>query len=41
MKMELVLSAPRDGVVEAVPVAPGDQVSEGAVLLRLAAEEPE
>ena len=41
MKMELVLAAPRDGVVETVAVAAGDQVAEGAVLLRLVAEEPE
>ncbi|AOF90963.1 acetyl/propionyl/methylcrotonyl-CoA carboxylase subunit alpha [Sinorhizobium sp. RAC02] len=39
MKMELVLAAPRDGVVAAVPVAVGDQVAEGALLLSLESEE--
>ena len=39
MKMELVLAAPRDGVVAAVPVAVGDQVAEGALLLLLEPEE--
>ena len=39
MKMELVLAAPRDGVVAAVPVAVGDQVAEGALLLQLEPEE--
>ena len=39
MKMELVLAAPRDGVVAAVPVAVGDQVAEGALLLSLEPEE--
>jgi len=37
MKMEHTLSAPRDGVVEVLLFAPGDQVPEGAELLRLAA----
>ena len=41
MKMELVLAAPRDGVVAAVPVAVGDQVAEGALLLALEPEEAE
>jgi 3-methylcrotonyl-CoA carboxylase alpha subunit len=39
MKMELVLAAPRDGVVAAVPVAAGDQVPEGALLVALEPEE--
>ena len=39
MKMELVLAAPRDGVVAAVPVAAGDQVPEGALLIALEPEE--
>jgi 3-methylcrotonyl-CoA carboxylase alpha subunit len=39
MKMELVLAAPRDGVVAAVPVAVGDQVAAGALLLALEPEE--
>ena len=37
MKMEHTLVAPRDGVVEALLYAPGDQVAEGAELLKLAA----
>jgi len=37
MKMEHALTAPHDGVVETVAVALGDQVNEGAVLVRLAA----
>jgi 3-methylcrotonyl-CoA carboxylase alpha subunit len=36
MKMEHTISAPRDGVVAELLFAPGDQVSEGAELLRLA-----
>ena len=32
MKMELVLSAPFDGVVETVKVKVGDQVTEGTLL---------
>jgi biotin carboxyl carrier protein len=32
MKMELVLSAPFDGVVETVKIKVGDQVTEGTVL---------
>ena len=39
MKMELVLAAPRDGVVAAVPAAVGDQVAEGTLLLALESEE--
>jgi acetyl/propionyl-CoA carboxylase alpha subunit len=35
MKMEHALAAPFDGVVGEVRVAPGDQVSEGATLVRL------
>ncbi|MDP3084416.1 MAG: biotin/lipoyl-containing protein, partial [Rubrivivax sp.] len=38
MKMEHTLSAPRDGVVEALLYAPGDSVAEGGELLRLVAE---
>ena len=37
MKMEHTLVSPRDGVVEALLYAPGDQVAEGAELLKLAA----
>jgi propionyl-CoA carboxylase alpha chain/3-methylcrotonyl-CoA carboxylase alpha subunit len=37
MKMEHALTAAFDGTVEAVSVALGDQVSEGAVLVTLAA----
>ncbi|MEM0943326.1 MAG: biotin/lipoyl-containing protein, partial [Pseudomonadota bacterium] len=36
MKMEHTLTAPRDGSVESLPTAEGDQVEEGALLLRLA-----
>ncbi|MDE2081339.1 MAG: ATP-grasp domain-containing protein [Burkholderiales bacterium] len=36
MKMEHTIVAPRDGVVEALPHAAGEQVAEGAELLRLA-----
>jgi acetyl/propionyl-CoA carboxylase alpha subunit len=39
MKMEHALTAPFDGTVETVSVALGDQVSEGAVLAKLAAAE--
>ena len=35
MKMEHTIAAPRDGVVGEVLYAPGDQVTEGAELLRL------
>ena len=38
MKMEHVLRAPRDGVVAAVAVQPGDQVTAGALMVSL---EPE
>ncbi|MCX7901642.1 MAG: acetyl-CoA carboxylase biotin carboxyl carrier protein subunit, partial [Burkholderiaceae bacterium] len=34
MKMEHTIVAPADGVVEAVPYAVGDQVPEGAELVR-------
>jgi 3-methylcrotonyl-CoA carboxylase alpha subunit len=37
MKMEHTLSAPRDGVIEALLYAVGDQVAEGGELLRLSA----
>jgi 3-methylcrotonyl-CoA carboxylase alpha subunit len=40
MKMEHTIAAPCDGVVEALPYAPGDQVVEGGELLRLAAATP-
>jgi 3-methylcrotonyl-CoA carboxylase alpha subunit len=36
MKMEHTISAPADGQVEELLYAPGDQVAEGAELLRLA-----
>ncbi len=39
MKMEHTLTAPRDGVVQALLFATGDQVPEGAELLRLVAAE--
>lgn len=39
MKMEHTLSAPRDGTVEEVLGAVGDQVEDGAVLIRLAEED--
>ena len=35
MKMEHTIAAPQDGVVDEVLYAPGDQVAEGAELLRL------
>ncbi len=38
MKMEHTLSAPHDATVEAVDVVLGDQISEGAVLVRFAGE---
>ena len=41
MKMEHTIAAPRDGTVEEVLYAPGDQVAEGGELLRLAAETAE
>jgi 3-methylcrotonyl-CoA carboxylase alpha subunit len=39
MKMEHVLTAPFDGTVEHLSVAMGDQVSEGVVLVQLAASQ--
>jgi 3-methylcrotonyl-CoA carboxylase alpha subunit len=39
MKMELTLTAPRDGAIGTIGVAVGDQVSEGTTLLSLAAKE--
>jgi len=36
MKMELALAAPFDGIVEAINVKSGDQVSEGTLLARVA-----
>ena len=39
MKMELLISAPRDGVVRRVSVQPGQQVERGMRLLELAAGE--
>jgi 3-methylcrotonyl-CoA carboxylase alpha subunit len=41
MKMEHTVTAPGDGVVEAVRVAPGDLVEEGAELIALAPEPQE
>jgi 3-methylcrotonyl-CoA carboxylase alpha subunit len=38
MKMEHTIAAPQDGVVAELLYAPGDQVAEGAELLKLAAE---
>jgi 3-methylcrotonyl-CoA carboxylase alpha subunit len=38
MKMEHVLAAPRDCVIEAVDIAPGDQVTEGRLLVALLPE---
>ncbi|MGY6661209.1 MAG: acetyl/propionyl/methylcrotonyl-CoA carboxylase subunit alpha [Glycocaulis sp.] len=38
MKMEMALTAPRDGVVDAVNAAEGQQVNEGDVLVALAEE---
>jgi 3-methylcrotonyl-CoA carboxylase alpha subunit len=38
MKMEHTIAAPTDGVVDELLYAPGDQVAEGAELLRLAVE---
>ena len=38
MKMEHSLAAPRDGVVEAVSGAVGEQVAEGVVLVQLVEE---
>ncbi|HUO98206.1 MAG TPA: acetyl-CoA carboxylase biotin carboxyl carrier protein subunit, partial [Rhizomicrobium sp.] len=34
MKMEHTLSAPRDGTVETVGASAGDQIGEGAVLVK-------
>ena len=39
MKMEHTVSAPADGVIEAVRFAVGDQVEEGAELIAFAAAE--
>jgi 3-methylcrotonyl-CoA carboxylase alpha subunit len=39
MKMEHALTAPRDGVVAEVLAGVGEQVAEGAVLLRLETED--
>jgi 3-methylcrotonyl-CoA carboxylase alpha subunit len=36
MKMEHTISAPADGIVGELLFAPGDQVTEGAELLKLA-----
>jgi 3-methylcrotonyl-CoA carboxylase alpha subunit len=36
MKMEHTIAAPADGVVEELMYAPGDQVSEGSALLKIA-----
>jgi 3-methylcrotonyl-CoA carboxylase alpha subunit len=40
MKMEHTLSAPADALIAAVEVAQGDQVSEGAIIVRFASEKP-
>jgi 3-methylcrotonyl-CoA carboxylase alpha subunit len=37
MKMEHTIAAPADGTVEELMFAPGDQVTEGAELLRISA----
>jgi 3-methylcrotonyl-CoA carboxylase alpha subunit len=37
MKMEHTIAAPADGVVQELLYAPGDQVAEGAELLKLSA----
>jgi 3-methylcrotonyl-CoA carboxylase alpha subunit len=37
MKMEHTIAAPADGTVQELLFAPGDQVAEGAELLKLAA----
>ena len=39
MKMEHTIAAPADGVVQELLYAPGDQVTEGAELLKLVAAE--
>ena len=39
MKMEHILTAPRDGRIAEVLVAEGDQVSDGTTLIRLEAED--
>ena len=36
MKMEHTIAAPADGVVEELMYAPGDQVTEGSELLKIA-----
>ena len=36
MKMEHTIAAPKDGVVAEIMYAPGDQVSDGAELIKLA-----
>jgi 3-methylcrotonyl-CoA carboxylase alpha subunit len=38
MKMEHTLTAPRDGTIAEVTVAEGDQVEDGALLVRLESE---
>jgi biotin carboxyl carrier protein len=40
MKMEQSLRAPRDGVVEGLTVAVGEQVQRGQVLCRIVASSP-
>jgi 3-methylcrotonyl-CoA carboxylase alpha subunit len=37
MKMELTLRAPRDGTVAEVCVSAGDQIGDGAVVVRMEA----
>jgi 3-methylcrotonyl-CoA carboxylase alpha subunit len=38
MKMEHIVRAPRDGVLDEILVAPGDRVEQGADLLKLVEE---
>ena len=38
MKMEISIQSPRDGVIDTVLVAAGDQVDRGAVLIELVEE---
>jgi 3-methylcrotonyl-CoA carboxylase alpha subunit len=38
MKMEHTMTAPRDGVVELLGAAAGDQIVEGTVLVRFTGE---
>ena len=40
MKMEITLTAPRDGVIESVRCVEGEMTAEGAELMALAEDEP-